>query len=407
MVFMFSFLAPLGSPASSEMLAPEDKPFEYGIDCENLQVSKDVIKRRQNLSGILLKADVSYNRIHEAIEKSRGIFDVRKIQVGNPYCIIREKVNEEKTCFFVYELNPIDYVVFELGESVQVYQNSKPVRIRHRTVEGVIESSLWNAFAELDLDFDLAIQLSEIYAWSVDFYHFRKGDGFKFIFEEKWVGDRRVGIGRIIASRITFQGDQYYGFYFPKDGEQGDYFDEKGHSLRKAFLKAPLKYLRISSGYSKSRLHPILNEYKEHLGIDYSAPKGTPIVSVGDGVIEKAGYNRTMGNFVQIGHTRQYMTQYLHMSRISESVLPGVKVSQGDVIGYVGSTGMATGPHLDFRFWVGTQAVNFLKQDIPTADPVPSRQRKTFFARIADLKIDLDRDEILQYSAEVDQGGNG
>lgn len=381
--------------------------LEYGIDGHDLEITKDVIKRRQNIGGILLKADISYNKIHEAVEKSKSVFDVRKIQVGNPYCLIKVNKNENNICYFVYEQNPIDYVVFEIGDSVQVYQRSKPVRIRHRTVEGVIDSSLWNAFAEKDLDFELAMKLSEIYAWSVDFYHFQDGDRFKFIFEEKWVGERRVGIGRILGARITFRGDHYYGFYFPKGREDGDYFDENGQSLRKAFLKAPLTYARISSGYSRSRLHPILNEYKEHLGIDYAAPTGTPVVSVGDGVIEKIDYSRSMGNYLQIRHNRKYMTQYLHLSGFAENLRRGDSVSQGDVIGYVGSTGMATGPHLDFRFWTGDQAVNFLKQDIPTADPVPSRHEKNYLARVAELKTDLDRDQIRHFSAEAARGENG
>jgi murein DD-endopeptidase MepM/ murein hydrolase activator NlpD len=378
--------------------------LEGNIDGHDLQIKNEVVRRRQNVSGILLKAGVSYNKILEAVEKSKSVFDVRKVQVGNSYWVINAE--KENTCYFVYEKNPVDCVVFEIGDSVQVYQRSKPVRIRHRTVEGAIDSSLWNAFAEKDLDFELAMKLSEIYAWSVDFYHFQEGDRFRFIFEEKWVGERRVGIGRILAARITFRGDHYYGFYFPMGRENGDYFDENGRSLRKAFLKAPLKFVRISSGYSKSRLHPILNEYKEHLGIDYAAPTGTPVISVGDGVIDKIEYNRSMGNYVQIRHARKYMTQYLHLSRFAENLRRGDSVSQGDVIGYVGSTGLSTGPHLDFRFWIGNQAVNFLKQDIPTADPVPSRHEKTYFARMSELKTDLDRDQILHYSVEAVQGEN-
>lgn len=401
------FLAPFCGSAFGELSREEPRGFEYGIDVRGFQVIKDVIKPRQNISGILLKADLSYNQIHEAIEKSRRIFDVRKIQIGNPFCLISPKKKGENTCYLVYERNPIDYVVFEFGNSVQVYEGSKPVRIRHRTVEGLIDSSLWNAFADQDLDLDLAMKLSEMYAWTVDFYHFQKGDRFKIIYEEKWVEDRQVGTGRIIAARITFRGDHYYGFYFSKDREKGDYFDENGQSLRKAFLKAPLKYLRISSGYSRNRLHPILNQYKEHLGIDYAAPAGTPVLSVGDGIIEKIAHSRTMGNYIQIRHARKYMTQYLHLARFAEKLRKGGAVCQGDVIGYVGSTGMATGPHLDFRFWIDDKAVNFLKQDIPTAEPVPSRHEKKYFARTAKLKTDLDRDQIRHYSAEMEPGENG
>jgi len=378
---------------------------QYGIECDNPQINKDVIKSGQNLSEILLAAGVSYNQIHEAIIKARKVFDVRKLRAGKPYCIIKSSKEAEKIFYFIYEPNPVDYVVFDLGESVNVYKDSKAAKIRPRTVEGVIESSLSGAFANQGINHKLASRLSEIYAWSLDFYHLQKGDSFKLIFEEKYIGNKILGTGKILGARITHTGKDYYAFYF--ENNKGRYYDENGRSLRNAFLKAPLKFFRITSGFSRSRLHPILHQYKEHLGVDYAAPKGTPVMSVGDGVVEKLSYGRGSGNYLQIRHNKTYMTQYLHLSKYAKGIKAGTRVNQGETIGYVGSSGMATGPHLDFRFWVNGKPVNFLKQDIPTADPVEPKLMDEYNNFIASLKADLDTDKTIRFSAEAENDING
>ncbi|GBC59873.1 peptidase M23 [Desulfonema ishimotonii] len=387
--------------ASQRLAEPERSVSEYGIDCEVLDVRKDVIKRSENLAGILLREGVSYSKISEAVARCEDVFDVRKIRTGNSYCVITTPGEAECASYFVYEKNPVDYVVFELGEQVRVYKDSKPVEKNIRTAEGRIESSLLGAFSGQGLDYGLAVRMAEIYAWTLDFYHFQKGDIFKILYEEESVDGQPVGCGRILAARIIHRGEDYYAFYFKAEDESvGAYYDENGKSLRKAFLKAPLKYVRISSRYSRKRLHPILQQYKPHLGIDYAAPRGTPIMSVGDGIVEKVAFNKGAGRYVQIRHNRRYMTQYLHMSRVADGVRSGKRVGQGEVIGYVGSTGLATGPHLDFRFWADGEAVNFLKQDIPTADPVDSAWTDRFYAQISGWKTDLDRDDIGNFLAE-------
>ncbi len=385
--------------AKKEVTQPVVRDVKYGINCDDLHVLKDVVQRNQNLTEILLKHNVPYSVINDLALKSKDVFDVRKIKAGNPYCIISDSDSTKKVRYFVYEQNPIDYVVFKLCDSMDVCHGKKAVEIRTRTVSGTIESSLWKTLIEQELDYDLAIKLSELYAWVIDFYHLQKGDGFKVIFEEKFVKDKPIGLGKIKGAKFNHKGKDFYAFYFEQDTDT-NYYDEKGNSIRKEFLKAPLKYTRISSGYSKRRLHPILHKYKPHLGIDYAAPIGTPIMSVGDGVILKASYNKNCGKYVKIKHNGTYTTQYLHMSRFATGIRPGVHVNQGDIIGYVGSTGLSTGPHLDFRFCKNGIQVDPLKEDIPSADPVRDDYLKIFNRQMTVLKQKLDTIENRRLSDE-------
>lgn len=364
----------------------------YGISCEGMTLIRSEVKSGQSLAEILLKADVPYGRINEAVSRCEGIFDVRKIRIGNAYAVLHDAATGEAR-HFVYEKDAVSYVVFDLGETVSVHEKQKPVETRLRLAEGEINPSLSVAFSRLGLEFELVQQLAEIYAWTLDFYHFQNEDRFKIIYEEKRVDGEPVGYGRIRAARITTRGEDFYAFYFAESEEaEGRYYDENGRSLRKAFLKAPLKYFRISSTYSKKRLHPILGYARPHLGIDYAAPTGTPVMSVGDGVVEKAAYNRSMGYFIRIRHTDRYSSQYLHLSGFADSIRPGARVEQGQIIGQVGSTGLSTGPHLDFRFWVDGEAVNYLKHDIPTAEPVRP-EKMAYFTSWANVWLaELDRD---------------
>ena len=394
----------VSSPAAAEQrrVGPPLLALEYGINCDPYDVQRDTVRPNQNLSGILQNAGVPYGKIQKAVEQCDGVFDVRKIRAGNPYSLIGNPCSPDGVQYFVYERSPSDFVVFDLGERVRVFQGRKPITVRTRAFSGVIRSSLWNAFSESNIDFDLAMELAEIYAWTLDFFHFQKGDRFRFIVEERHVDGHVVGYGRILAARIHHRDRPFYAFYFEETpGGKGDYYDENGQSLRKAFLKAPLKYVRISSGYSPRRLHPILNEYKPHRGIDYAAPTGTPVLAVGDGRVEKVGYGRGRGRYIQIRHNQQYMTQYLHLSDVADGIEVGARVRQGDVIGAVGSTGLATGPHLDFRFWDNGKAVNFLEQDLPAADPIDPEALARFEHRMAEFRFDLDNDETREFSAKV------
>lgn len=390
---------------TAESRAEQSTSLLYGIPCKGMEIKKSSIQSGQNLSEILLAARVPYSRIHKVAKESKNIFDVRRIQAGKPYTLMYRlpKDNPDgpaEKCFFIYEQNAVDYVVFELGEKVRVYQKSHPLETVPQTAEGVITSSLTNAFADAELPYELAEKLSEIYAWTLDFYHFRKGDSFRIVYEEKYVNDKLADVGKILGARITYQGKEYYAFYYPDGENSGQYLDEKGRSLRKSFLKSPLKFSRISSGFSLKRLHPILNQYRPHPGIDYAAPSGTPVLSVGDGVVEKVNYNSSAGRYIQVRHSDRYMSQYLHLSKYAEEIKTGCRVSQGQVIGYVGRTGLATGPHLDFRFWIDGKAVNYLVQDDIRLAPLEKKELRKYLAQTAPLKADLDIDKIKHYSAQ-------
>jgi len=377
------------APDSETSPILNEQHFEYGINCEGLILIKDTVQPLENLSDILSKFNVPNDVIHAVALSSRAIFDVRKIQAGNRFCIISTMDSNKKVRYFVYEINPVDYVVYKLEDPVTTSLEKKPVSIETETVSESIESSLWETLTEKEIDPELAAKLSEIYAWTIDFHHLQKGDSFQVIFENKFIKGKPIGLGRVKAARFYHKDRFYYAFYFNKD-DQGSYFDEHGNSLQKVFLKSPIKFSRITSGYSKRRFHPILKKYKSHFGIDYAAKTGTPIMSTGDGIVIRTGYDSNNGRYVKIKHNGIYTTQYLHMSRIARGIKPRVKVRQGDIIGYVGSTGLATGPHLCYRFWKNGRQINPFKEDIPSVGPVKKEDLQNFNQKMAGLKQHLD-----------------
>lgn len=376
-------------PAEKKPLVLKPHRVEYGIDCDDFQVVKDTVQPHQNLSDILLKYDVPNSAIHDAAVASKAIFDVRTMKAGNPFCIIHNTDSSKKVRYFVYELNPVDYVVFDFDDPIKVSLGKKSVQLKTKTVSGRIESSLWDTLTEQQLDIELAIKLSEIYAWAIDFHHLQKEDTFRVVFEEIFVEGEPIGIGQIQAARFDHNDKKFYAFYFEQDA-QGSYYDQHADSMEKAFLKAPIKFSRITSGFSKRRFHPILKKYKAHFGIDYAAKTGTPIMSTGDGVVVKAGYDKNNGKYVKIRHNGVYTTQYLHMSRFAPGIKRARNVRQGEVIGYVGSTGLATGPHLCYRFWKNGRQVNPSKEDIPSVEPVGKEYLDRFNGQMANLKQQLD-----------------
>lgn len=351
--------------------------MEYGLVTDDFIVVRDEVQRNQNLSSILLPYQVPMGVIDQLARASKEVFDVRKLAAGRPYTIFCSKDSLGAAKCFVYEVNAHEYVVFDLRDSINIYRDFKPMETRLRHVQGQINSSLYVDLQKVGTDPTLAIALSEIYAWTIDFYRIQKGDAFEVLFEENYVDGNPIGAGRILRSSFT-QGDKSIRAYFFEDENEKGYFDNDGNSLRKAFLKAPVKFSRISSGYSTKRLHPVLKTVRPHYGTDYAAPTGTPIMSVGDGVVTEAQFKGGNGNYVKIRHNSVYETQYLHMSKFAAGVKPGKRVSQGDIIGYVGSTGLATGPHVCFRFWKNGQQVDHRREELPTALPIADRLRPKF-----------------------------
>ncbi len=350
---------------------------EFGFVKEDYNWSSDRIKSNQFLSNILLPHGVDYVTIDAIAKKSKEVYDVRKLLAGKPYHVIKSKDSSNQVLAFIYQPNAIDYVVYDLRDSLHISKGEKPVVIEEKSLSGIINSSLYLSLTENNASPALAVRMADIFAWSIDFYGIQKGDWFKVIYEVKKVDGEAIGIGGIKAIQFNHINRDFYAFHFENE-EQEDYFDEKAESLRKAFLKSPLKFSRLSSRYSRSRFHPVQKRWKAHLGTDYAAPTGTPIMSTGDGVVVESKRKRANGNYVKVKHNSAYTTQYLHMSK--RNVKVGQAVKQGDIIGYVGSTGLATGPHVCYRFWENGKQVDHLRQDFPSAEPILEKYMNDFEA---------------------------
>ena len=377
--FIFICLVACGNGSSLEKtIEVPVQTYEYGIAVDSFSVVKGQVEAGQTLGAILYLHHIDHPKIDKIVRASKDIFDFRTARAGKNYTVLCSNDSAEIAKCFIYEESSTDYVVFDFRDSIYVYRGQKEIDVRIREASGHIESSLWNALMASNMSPALVMELSSIYAWTIDFFRIQKGDHFRVVYEEKYVEDEFIGIGRIWASEFNHSNEDFYAFYFQEDENFGDYFDENGGTLRKAFLRAPLNYSRISSRYSKRRRHPVTGRVKPHLGTDYAAPKGTPILSTANGTVTEARYKRNNGNYVKVRHNSTYTTQYLHMSKIKSGIKPGVFVKQGEVIGYVGSTGLATGPHVCYRFWKNGVQVDPYKQKLPPSDPVKEENRAAY-----------------------------
>jgi murein DD-endopeptidase MepM/ murein hydrolase activator NlpD len=344
------------------------RPVEYfyGIPVDSFEVVQGVIGRNQLLGNILHDHGVSNRQVYELSLLPRDQFDVRRVKAGNRYALFLDSVGVR---YLVYEQDRVKYAVVHFEDSVHVESREKPVDIRTLETSGEVVISLWEDLRGQQANPMLAIELSEIYAWSIDFFGLQQGDRYKVIYDETFVDSLSVGITKIHAAWFYHAGREFWAIPFEQDGVMS-FFDEEGNSLRKAFLKAPLRFSRISSRFSHSRLHPILKIRRPHHGVDYAAPTGTPVLAVGDGQVTAAAYERGGGNYVKIKHNGVYSTSYLHLNGFGKGIRKGAWVKQGDVIGYVGSTGLSTGPHLDFRFYRNGSPVDPLKVEAPPVEPI-------------------------------------
>ncbi len=383
-----------------EIIVPQ--PNIYGLFTDSLTQFDGVVKKNETLTDILLPHSVSYQQVSEISKIARDTWNVRKIQKGRKYIIYSSTDSIKSVKYFIYENDPINFVVVDLSDSINITKGQKDIVVKERRVAGEIKSSLYLALKEQKVSDLLALKLAEVYAWQIDFYKIYKGDKFKVLFEEEYVNDEFIGVGKIIAADFQQKGYDYYAFYFEQDGKE-EFFDEEGKSLQKTFLKSPLKFSRVTSGYSRKRYHPVLHRFKAHLGTDYAAPTGTRIYAVGDGTITEARYKRNNGNYVKIRHNGTYSTQYLHMSKIAKGIRPGVKVKQKQVIGYVGSTGLATGPHVCFRFWKNGAQINHRKQKFPSSHPVSDENMTQYNIYMDSLKAIIDSFKINNALADVTQ----
>lgn len=363
------------SPDSVEYVA--EPTLLYGIVIDSFEVTTSKIKWGQSLADILSRFNVENEKIYQVAQASKEVFDVRRLKASSPYTIIHEKDSLKTARQFIYEPDVTHYVVFDLTDSIHVYKRERPVLVEERTLAATISTSVYESVIENDAPRILVNRLVDIFAWQVDFFRIQKGDEFKVIYEEHHVGDEVVDVGKIKGAYFKHFGKEYYAVKYDQGGDS-DYFDEDGNSLRKTFLRSPLNYYRISSRFNPRRYHPVLKRYRAHLGTDYAAPTGTPIRTVGDGVVLEARYHAGNGNYVKIRHNSNYTTQYLHMSKIGKGIRPGVAVTQGQTIGYVGQTGLANGPHVCFRFWKNGRQVDALKVDLPPSEPIDPTKKLDF-----------------------------
>ena len=352
--------------------------YEYNILVDSFNVTKGFVKRGQTMGEILYLNHIDHFEINKIVKKSKGIFDVRRVNTGKKYTVICASDSTKKAQYFIYEIDATNYVVFDLRGEIDVYKGKKPVTVKLKTASGIIKSSLWLTMEEQKLSPKLTAELSTIYAWTIDFFKIQKNDGFRVYYEDKYINGEYIGIGRLLAAEFTHKGQDFYSFYYKENENFGDYYDEQGKTLRKAFLMAPVDYKRISSRYSKRRKHPVTGRWKGHFGTDYAAERGTPIWSTANGTIIAASYTKNNGNYVKVRHNGTYTTQYLHMSKIKPGIRKGVFVKQGDIIGYVGSTGLATGPHVCYRFWKNDKQVDPFKQKLPPGDPIKKENRVAY-----------------------------
>ncbi|UUV22211.1 peptidoglycan DD-metalloendopeptidase family protein [Paenimyroides aestuarii] len=369
--------------------------FAYGFPLNEYHIERDTVERGDNLGMILAHHNYDATEIHDIVSKVKDSFDVRKIKAGKTFTLLKSKDALSKLEILIYQPDNMGFQVIDFRDSIHAYTVNYPVSYKVRTIAGEIEGSLSESIQKEGLDPGLATALAKRFAWSVDFFKFKRGDQFALSVREKFINDSiYVGTEEILGAYFNYDGKDVYGFPYKQPGEtETQFYDENGKQMRTMFLKSPLKYFTITSKFSKSRFHPVQKRFKAHNGTDYAAPHGTPIMTTAAGVVIETGRTSGNGNYVKVKHNNMYTTQYLHMSKIL--VRRGQRVNQGDIIGKVGSTGLATGPHVCYRFWKNGVQVDPLKQKLPTSLAMDQSDIAHFKAQIQPVKKAID-DKITE-----------
>ncbi|NEM97094.1 peptidoglycan DD-metalloendopeptidase family protein [Pontibacter burrus] len=378
------------SPSTALKPAPEPAkkapaPIVYGIPTDSLGIVEATVARGQNLSEILSNYNISMATVTELAKKSRDVFNVRRINANHNYTILHLPDSGKTAQYFIYEPSETEYVIYDLRKELNITLEKRKVDTVERAIAGIIQSSLFTSLVEAGGSAQLVNHFADIYAWRLDLNRIQPGDKFKMIYEEHIVNGKTIGYGQVKSAYFEHEGEEIYAIGYDQ-GKGVGYYDQNGKSLKRAFLREPLEYSRVSSRFSKNRFHPVQKRYKPHLGTDFAARTGTPIRTVGDGVVLEAKYTSGNGYYVKIKHNKTYTTQYLHMSKFAKGIKAGKRVKQGQTIGYVGSTGLATGPHLCYRFWKNGRQVDALKVKLPAADPV-GKQHLTAFEEVKETTI--------------------
>lgn len=359
-------------------ITPKQKSNPFNLSVNNLIEVRDTIQSDETLSDILTPHGLSSNVIHQIEKKSLSVFPVSKFRADKELYIYAKWDSVETVKYVVYIQDNINYVVIDLSDSVSVYKKQRAFVTQTVTVSGTIKDNLIQSLIDKNVDPEVGYAMADIYESRIDFEQLQADDSFTVIYDEYLIDGKPVQIGKLYAMKFNFKKKDYYAFRFD-DEKTGSYFDEKGNGMQGMFLTAPIKFrYRISSRYSKNRYHPVLHMTKAHLGTDYAAAYGTPIQTVASGVVLEASHTGGNGNYVKIKHNGTYTTQYLHMSRFAKGIKRGARVIQGQIIGFVGSTGLATGPHVCFRFWKNGKQVDPLREKNQSSEPVSKRLRDAF-----------------------------
>lgn len=395
--------------ADAASVEVKEPVYLYGIDIEGYQIENDTVRMGETVGGILGRRGISAVTVDRLDKEALDVFPLRKIRADKAYTTFTrnytDSLGEHSVVdYIVYHKDAIEYVVFGfVGDSVSVTLGSHPVEIIRKRCEANISSSLWGTIMEQNLPYALAAEFENIYQWTVDFFGIQPGDSFKVIYDDKIVNGESVGIGRIWGAEFVHNGKQYYAIPFTQDGKL-QYWEATGESLRKQFLKAPLKFTRISSKFSKARLHPVYKVYRPHYGVDYAAPAGTEVHSVADGTVIFKGWDKGGGgNTIKIKHSGGLETGYLHLKGYAKGIKVGSRVSQGQLIGYVGSTGASTGPHLDFRIKKNGTPIDPLKMVQEPAEPISSANKAAFEAIRDRVIAELEGSEDIAGGAITEQ----
>ena len=380
--------APPATKGDSSAVVKKSEPASvYGFSPDSFDMTSGHIKKNGFLSEILLKHGIKMQEIDQVIKNSKSVFDVRKMRSGNDYMLYCDRDSNARARYLVYEQDPTLLYVFSFNDSLNITAVRKEIKSEIKYSSGTIQTSLWDAMIDGGFHPALVGNMSDIFAWTVDFFGLQKGDNFKVIYEEFYIDGKPLGSGRIYAAQFNRKGSSITAIPFIQDGKES-YFDVNGNSLKKAFLKAPLQFSRITSHFSAARMHPILRIVRPHYGVDYAAPIGTPVHSIGDGRVTAVTDGGGEGKMVRIQHNSVYATGYMHLSGYGEGIRTGAFVKQGDIVGYVGSSGLSTGPHLDFRFYMNGYPVDPLKVDAPPVEPI-REENKASFEKIKSVVLGL------------------
>lgn len=368
---------------------PQKPIVDFGFHYDDFNVYYDTIQSQDTFEKILKKQNLNGKKVTDIIRVVRDSFST-SVRFKRPYVCLRSKDRYNKLQYLIYQPNRLDYYLVDLTDSIVGFKKSRPLTFKKRTIAGELIGSLTQTLRSMKIEPTLSGRLTKVFAWSIDFFKSRKGDKFALSFTERYINDTVYdGVDSLRAAYFEYKGEKIYAFPFAQERNgKIDYYDENGKALKNFFLKAPLKFVNITSKFSKNRFHPVQLKWKAHKGTDYAAPTGTPIMSTAAGIVEQSGYTAGNGNFVKVKHDKTYSTQYLHMSKIL--VRRGQRVKQGQTIGKVGSTGLATGPHVCYRFWKSGVQVDALKLKLPNSQVMEGRNLPRFKEQMRPLKRELD-----------------